>query len=79
MGTECHRIDCMCSSWYLLKRLFGVKNNMEEAMFVSCLGFFLNSFGRSTPSGTKQGSFLFCQTIICTEALTAVALQLQGI
>lgn len=40
MGRECHRKDCMCSSWYILKRPFGVKNNMEEPMFVSCLGFF---------------------------------------
>lgn len=53
MGRECHRKDCMCSSWYLLKRLFGVKNNMEEAMFVSCLGFFFEQLWKEHTKWNK--------------------------
>lgn len=53
MGREWHRKDSMCSSWYMLKRPFDVKNNMEESMFVSCLVFFFKQLWKEHTKWNK--------------------------
>lgn len=57
MGRESHRKDCMCSSWYLPKRPFGVNNTWKRQCLWAVWGFFWTALEGAHQVEQSKGAF----------------------